>query len=105
MKLIVALIAMLLLFTAPAFSEPPSSEVGQLEKHADQLFIFVLVLLTVVAGLLVVLQIINQVHQKDIHAQDEKIEAQQKQIETQQEQIEALQRQMETRPQERVVGP
>ena len=94
MKLMMNLSAALLLFTAPAFSGPPSSEVGQLEKHADQLLIFLLVLLTVVAGLLVVLQIINQVHRKDIRAQDEKIEAQQRQIEVQQKQIETLQRQM-----------
>ena len=94
MKLMMILSAALLLFAAPAFSEPPSSEVGQLEKLADQLFIFVLVLLTVVAGLLVILQIINQVHQTDLCAQDEKIEAQQKQIEAQQEQIETLHRQM-----------
>ena len=36
--------AALLLFALPVFSEPPSSEVGQLEKHADQLLIFLLVL-------------------------------------------------------------
>ena len=94
MKLMMILSAALLLFAAPAFSGPPSSEVGQLEKHADQLFIFVLVFLTVVAGLLVALQIINQVHRKDVRAQDEKIEAQQRQIEVQPEQIKVLQRQM-----------
>ena len=94
MKLMMILNAALLLFALPVFSEPPSSEVGQLEKHADQLLIFLLVLLTVVAGLLVVLQIINQVHRKDVRAQDEKIEAQQRQIEVQQKQIETLQRQM-----------
>ena len=98
MKLTVTLIVVLLLFTAPAFSELTSSEIGQLEKHTYQLFIFVLVLLAIVAGLIVALQVINEIHRKDMGTQDEKIEAQQKQID-------ALQQEMEMYRQERIVRP
>ena len=100
MKLTVTLIVVLLLFTAPAFSELTSrlGEIGQLEKHTYQLFIFVLVLLAIVAGLIVALQVINEIHRKDMCTQDEKIEAQQKQIE-------ALQQEMEMYRQERIVRP
>ena len=98
MKSIMAWIVGLLLFTGPAFGELISSEIGQLDKHADQLFIFVLVLLTIVAGLIVALQVINKIQRKNIRAQDEKIEAQQ-------QQIEALQQEMETYKQEHSVGP
>ena len=57
-----------------------------------------LVLLAIVAGLIVALQVINEIHRKNMGTQDEKIEAQQKQID-------ALQQEMEMYRQERIVRP
>ena len=98
MKLLLALIAVFLFFTAPAFSELTSetdkrsiNEIGQWEKHADQLFILVMGLLAAIAFLFIVSQIVGEIHRKERDILYERIEK--------------LQQEIETLKQERVVRP
>ena len=98
MKLITLLFAVLLCFTAPAFSELPSNEIETSAKQWDILFILSMGFIGFAAIAIIVSQIL-------VALQEEKQYQQKKKIEALQKQIKALQQEMETLRQERTASP
>lgn len=105
MKVVMTMIAGLLLFAAPMFSELafetdnlPRSSAGMWKEHADKLFVLGMGLLVIIAILYITAQIVDELNRRKLEAQNQKIESQQKQIEN-------LLQNLETIKQERIVRP
>ena len=92
MKFTLILIAVLLCFTVPAFSELTSNEIETSAKQWDILFILSMGLIGFVAIVIVASQIFVALQEEKQYQQKKKIEALQKQIEALKEQMETLKR-------------